>query len=228
MLLSGRPGPFLFGDYRVVDRWSEGKESGFFSAVHLATGHPVLLRFLPRDVADDRARWAVLARLPEIRDRRVMRLLPDQGVGKVPVPGAGSVVRAVVGRSSADCGSLPVAEACRVIGLAALGLLAVHRAGRSHGDVCPRSIWCCTDGRVALRIDGDTDLRPPNFTLPDQAEGLLRRKLHGPRVTQAGKAPDRLTDIYALGCTLYETIAGQVPFPVAMPRANCCGTPAHR
>ena len=101
-----------------------------------------------------------------------------------------------------------------MIRLAALGLLAVHRAGRPHGDVCPRSIWCYPDGRVALLLAGDTDLRPPNFTLPDQAESLLRRADYmAPEFTQAGKAPDRLTDIYALGCTLYETIAGQVPFP---------------
>jgi hypothetical protein len=33
-----------------------------------------------------------------------------------------------------------------------------------------------------------------------------------------------LSDLYGLGCTMYYSLTGRVPFPAALPRRSCCGT----
>ena len=60
ILLAGRAGPFYYGDYKVYDRVDKGRLAGGFRAVHTATGHPVLLRFLSGPVVGDPQRWAAL------------------------------------------------------------------------------------------------------------------------------------------------------------------------
>src|SRR5688500_615617 len=46
VLLARRPGPFLYGDYKVQDRLDSGRLQGLFRAVHLPTRQPVCLFFL--------------------------------------------------------------------------------------------------------------------------------------------------------------------------------------
>ena len=62
ILLAGRTGPFVFGDYRIQDRLEGGSRlSGMFRAVHTGTNHPVLLKFLTTPVngiADSYLRFA--------------------------------------------------------------------------------------------------------------------------------------------------------------------------
>src|SRR5687768_2705523 len=57
ILLSGRPGPFVYGDYRVYDRIDSGRLPGKFRALHGPTGHPVLLEFLTEPMTTDANRW---------------------------------------------------------------------------------------------------------------------------------------------------------------------------
>ena len=57
ILSKGASGPFKYGNYTVVGRTVSGPLKDSFSAVHRATGHPVLLQFLPGNEADDLAAW---------------------------------------------------------------------------------------------------------------------------------------------------------------------------
>ena len=58
ILLGGRSGPFMYGDYSVYDRIEKGRLSGSFRAIHRPTGHPVLLSFLTGPVIQDQRLWA--------------------------------------------------------------------------------------------------------------------------------------------------------------------------
>src|SRR5205085_2502107 len=58
VLLAGRAGPFFYGDYKVYERVEKGRLAGCFRAVHNATKHPVLLRFLTGPVLTDPRLWA--------------------------------------------------------------------------------------------------------------------------------------------------------------------------
>src|SRR5438876_10044045 len=43
VFLAGRPGPFVFGDYRVFDRVETGRLAGLLRAVQMTSGQRVLL-----------------------------------------------------------------------------------------------------------------------------------------------------------------------------------------
>ncbi|MDZ4821419.1 MAG: hypothetical protein SGJ20_20850, partial [Planctomycetota bacterium] len=47
ILLAGKGGRFVYGDYRIDDRISSGRLFGLYAATHLPTGHSVLLYSVP-------------------------------------------------------------------------------------------------------------------------------------------------------------------------------------
>jgi serine/threonine protein kinase len=112
-------------------------------------------------------------------------------------------------------GPMPVAEACEVIRQAALGLQHLHEHGLVHRDVKPSNLILTTDGKVKV-----FDLGLARHLLkPDAGERIT---LHGQFLgTPDYVAPEQCTDphavdiradVYGLGCTLYELLAGQPPF----------------
>ena len=214
LLLSGRPAPLVLGDYMILHRVSSGRFTGFYRAEHRSTGHTVLLQFPSGVVPWDRARWQVNRRLADLRDAYVVRCYEAVEWQKRRF----LVFEEVAGPSLRErlngAGRLPAEQVCRLAVSAARGLAAIHRSGRPHGDVRPENILCPVTGPSRLVMDGEIELRPLNFTLPETAESLRQRADYlAPEFTQAGKTPDVRTDIYALGCTLYEALAGHPPFP---------------
>jgi len=109
---------------------------------------------------------------------------------------------------------LPVADAVRIAVEVAGALDYAHRHGVVHRDIKPENILLhdgaalVADFGIALavsRSDGGTrltetgmSLGTPHYMSPEQAMG--------------DRALDARTDIYALGCVLYECLAGEPPF----------------
>ncbi len=113
-------------------------------------------------------------------------------------------------------GPLPVAEACRLARAVALGLQHAHEHGLVHRDIKPHNLMLTADGVVkildfglaafvsgAVPAAGLTGVNmvvgTPDYIAPEQAEDA--------------RAADIRSDIYSLGCTLYEMLTGRVPFP---------------
>ena len=66
VLLAGRPGPFIYGDYRVESRSKQPPLADWFCAKHMPTEHPVLLRFLSPETVRNEQQWlAVQQRVNE-------------------------------------------------------------------------------------------------------------------------------------------------------------------
>jgi eukaryotic-like serine/threonine-protein kinase len=112
-------------------------------------------------------------------------------------------------------GPLPVAEACEVIRQTALGLQHLHEQGLVHRDVKPSNMMLTPAGRVKMLDLGlARDLHEAGagerLTSPGQCLGTL--EYMAPEQCVDGHAVDIRADIYGLGCTLYELLAGQPPF----------------
>lgn len=217
VLLAGRSGPFLYGDYRLYDRLDSGVLAGMFRAVHVPTQHPVVLQFLTGPATRDPRQWAALAPLLHVHSAvqhahlqrcfevvdltsyrfLVVEDLRGQGVDQLLLGGQ----------------RLPPDEACRIVRCAALALLPLHQRGVAHGDIRPGRLWLEQGGNVKLLRDPLSGFAPVFPALPEAADWLAPRADYlAPEFLQDGKTPDALTDIYALGCTLYELLAGQPPF----------------
>jgi serine/threonine protein kinase len=226
VLLAGRPGPFVYGDYKIYDRIDSGRLANEFRAVHAGTGHPVQLKFLTGPVVQDARLWSIAATEAQIACslghpnlQRFFELV-DLGSFKFLVEedlhGETLAERLAVGR-------MPPHEACRVARMMALGLAALHPTGRAHGDVRPLNVWLEPaspqhPGNAKLLRDPLLPPGPPNFSADDPQGTLLAQSDYlAPEFQMPGKSPDVLTDLYALGCTLYQMLAGHPPFPGGSP-----------
>jgi serine/threonine protein kinase len=107
-------------------------------------------------------------------------------------------------------GPLDVATAVQVCTDVAAGLEALWAAGMVHRDVKPANILLDEDGRCYITDFGlAKDTQGSLLTLPGQALGsmdyMAPEQIRGEPVTAA-------TDIYALGCVMYECMCGRPPF----------------
>ena len=105
---------------------------------------------------------------------------------------------------------LPVSEALGIAQQVTKGLEAAHEKGIVHRDIKPGNVMVDDKGHVtvmdfglALLTEGskltklDTTVGTVAYMSPEQAEG---------------REVDHRTDIWALGCVLFETVCGQRPF----------------
>lgn len=116
-------------------------------------------------------------------------------------------------------GSLEPAQALRIVGEVARGLIAVHAAGLVHRDIKPGNIFLTADG-VAKVADLGLARAPEvgeqdQVTLPGTLVGTPAYM--SPEQARAGVELDGRTDIYSLGATLFHFVTGRLPFPAANP-----------
>ncbi|MFF0490558.1 serine/threonine-protein kinase [Nocardia sp. NPDC004068] len=213
----------VFAGYRIVRLVGVGG----MGEVYLAE-HPRLPRWDAVKILDPGLGGDPEFRLRFLREGELAARLEHPNVVSIYDRGAeGEVLwiamRYVEGADLAELarGGVSPERAVRIIGQAARGLDAAHRAGLLHRDVKPANIL------VAAGDDGSDIVRITDF-------GIARQLDAGTSITASGAiaaslayaAPEQLsgdplsprTDVYALGCTLFEILTGRTPFgrrPVA-------------
>ncbi len=213
------------GPYEVVAPLGKGGMGEVYRAKDHRLGREVALKILPPHLAGDSQ---ALARFE--REARVVAALSHPNILSIHDFGTeNSVCFAVMEllegetlRSRVRRGPLPWKKAIELGAEVSEGLAAAHAKGIIHRDLKPENIFLTADGRVKILDFGLARVVSP------PPEGDETRAYGAESVTEAGvvvgtaayMSPEQVrgqevdagTDIFALGCVLYEMMTGVAPF----------------
>jgi serine/threonine protein kinase len=206
------PGQALDG-YRLEEALGEGAAGVVFRA-RAADGRAVAVKLLRPDLGADaslRARFRREARLAaEIDSRHVVPIL---GVGEdagttylvLPFYDGGSLAARL--RST---GPLSLDQTVDLAAQLGRGLDALHARGILHRDVKPSNVLLERDGTAAL-ADFGLARTAESTRLTEEGQVVGTPHYLAPELIE-GREAARATDVYALGCVLFECLVGAPPF----------------
>lgn len=107
-------------------------------------------------------------------------------------------------------GQFPVTDAISIARESALALDYAHRHGVVHRDIKPENILL-SDGQAIVADFGIARAVGDNQALTQTGMAIGTPAYMSPEQATGERTVDARTDIYALGCVLYEMIAGEAP-----------------
>jgi DNA-binding SARP family transcriptional activator len=165
----------------------------------------------------DPARFvATLRRVGAVGDPRVLPVLDaaatDEIAYYVTPPPSGPSLRERLARDR----QLTVLDAIQLARDLAATLAVAHGSGVTHGDLRPKHIGLLADGVViggwslveALAPVGDLG----GSSALETAVTIVAPAYASPEQLEGGRLPDARSDVYSLGCVLFEALAGMPPF----------------
>jgi serine/threonine protein kinase/Tfp pilus assembly protein PilF len=207
--------------YEIVEPLGAGGMGEVYRARDLRLERDVAVKVLPQRLADDPA-----MRERFEREMRAVAALTHPGIMAVfELAKVGDLSFAVVEllegqtlRRRLGQGPLPWKEAATIGADLAEALAAAHAKGIVHRDVKPENIVLTRDGRTKLLDFGLARSEP---TIDETRTTLGSLTSPGLLVGTVGYiAPEQIrgeaaapaSDIFALGCVLYEMVTGRMPF----------------
>jgi serine/threonine protein kinase len=207
------------GQYTIVEELGRGGSSRVYRAVDPEMQRDVAIKALPND-AEDRVGFVrrferEVQAVAQLNHPNIVAVYDrgetDDLVYLVMQCVTGGTFRLRLGRP------LGVGEAASALAQMAQALHHAHQRGIVHRDVKPSNMLVDAENRHRLlltdfgiaKLQGlrgltksGTTIGTPEYMSPEQAEG---------------KEIDQRADVYALGCVLYEALAGRPPFVGATP-----------
>jgi tRNA A-37 threonylcarbamoyl transferase component Bud32 len=203
-------------DFRVLQLIGQGGMGIVYRAEDTRLGRVVALKVMqPRFASDTRVRQRFM------REARAMAALKSDHVVTVYEVGVANdlpflAMELLEGEAldslQRKVGRLPLSQVVRIGKEVAHGLAAAHARGLVHRDIKPSNLWLeAPTGRVKILDFGLARLNSearqvsqvglivgtPAFMAPEQARG---------------EAVDYRADLFSLGCVLYWSCTGQLPF----------------
>jgi serine/threonine protein kinase len=217
------------GHYEIVDKIGEGGMGEVYRARDTRLGREVAVKILPEILAQSGDRIGRFR-----REARLLASLNHPGIATLHgFEEAGGVHFLVMELAEGEDlsqrlsrGPIPVGDALRIIRDVSDALQTAHTQGIVHRDLKPANIKVMPDGKIkvldfglakALESDAnDTSLSqsPTIATVAGTMGGVILGTAAYMSPEQArGKPVDKLTDVWALGCVLYEMLTGQQVYP---------------
>jgi serine/threonine protein kinase len=109
--------------------------------------------------------------------------------------------------------ALDLPTALWIVRQMAEALAALHRKGFIHGDVKPDNIRLVTPGQAILLDLGFAHRPGENAAFLEQGYILGTANYLAPELCAAPRRDDQRSDIFSLGVTLFEMLAGELPYP---------------
>jgi serine/threonine protein kinase len=204
----------VIGPYRLEEGIGQGATGVVFRATRESDGLVVALKVLRRELSRHELFRRRFRREAETALKMTHpHLVPVLDVGEEGghhyLAAAFVAGRSVAARIEAD-EQLPLADVLRLAAEVGAGLDALHDQGLVHRDVKPGNIMLAEDGSAAL-TDFGLAKGPAYTTLTRPGEVLGTPHYLAPELIEGAEAAPA-SDVYALGCVVFECIAGRPPF----------------
>ncbi|HVK12772.1 MAG TPA: protein kinase [Gemmataceae bacterium] len=211
------PIPDRIGEFRILREIGRGGMGVVYEAEQESLRRRVALKVLPAHLlAQDHLRARFLREAHAAARLHHTNIVPVFAVGEHD--GMCFYVMQLIGGQSLDRlaadGSLPAADVARIGVQVADALAYAHSQGVLHRDIKPSNLIVDERGAAWVTDFGVAKLvEEANLTRSGDLVGTLR---YMPPERFAGRT-DARGDVYALGVTLYEVLAGRPPFPDTTP-----------
>jgi len=216
-------GDLIAGKYEVIELIGSGGMGYVVSALHVELGEVVALKFLRTEallIEELVERFSREARAAaKIRSEHVARVF-DVGVLPDGIPYI--VMEHLAGQDLADVvrerGPLPIKVAVEYVMQACEALAAAHAAGVVHRDIKPENLFL-TKHSQGLDFIKILDFGISKVALAPGKRGFVRTMMPlgspvymSPEQIRSADRVDARTDIWSLGCVLFELLTGTVAF----------------
>jgi serine/threonine protein kinase len=217
------PGRHL-GPYEIVAPLGAGGMGEVYRAQDSRLGRDVAIKVLPAAVSespDALARFEREARAVALLSHPNILTLHDFGKSDGVSYAVLEFLDGETLRERLAAGALSLRKAVEIGVQIARGLAAAHGKGITHRDLKPENVFLTRDGQVkildfglARHAEGSTLDRPDSLTLPPATEpGVILGTVGYMSPEQVrGGGSDYRSDIFALGCVLYEMVTGRRAF----------------
>jgi serine/threonine protein kinase len=212
--------PEIIGDYKILEELGRGALGVVYRAEHRLLKRPAAIKLwsLPNTQTAKanaallrEARAAAATRHPGIVDVYDILRMPDGRIAMVMELLEGETLSTRIAR----VGALEPSDSITIARAIADVLTATHGAGIVHRDLKPENVFLLPDGRVKV-LDFGAAL---SAARPEEKAGTLGTPWYMAPEQAMGNPPDRRSDIYSLGCVLFEMLTGHCPYDAPDPRA---------
>ncbi len=206
------------GPYRILKKLGQGGMGMVFAAEDIELRRKVALKVMLPEAAQDaigRERFKLEARAAAaVEHEHIVTIYQVGEHNGVPFLAMhllhGETLRDALRREE----KLPLREALRIGREVATGLSAAHGQGLIHRDIKPANIWLETRTRRVKILDFGLARSTSEHARHLTQTGLVVGTVGYMAPEQArGHGADSRSDLFSLGCVLYETSTGHEPFP---------------
>jgi|JI10StandDraft_1071094.scaffolds.fasta_scaffold08406_13 tRNA A-37 threonylcarbamoyl transferase component Bud32 len=213
----------ILGNHRIIRKLGEGGMGAVYLGEHCLLGRQAAIKVLHPSLSD---RPDVVMRF--FNEARAATAIVDPGIVAVfdfghHSDGSAFLVMEFLHGESLDTrlarGPLPMRDALRLARQIATTLAAAHAKGIVHRDLKPENVFLVPDAeviggeRVKILDFGIAKLLTTEASARTQAGAIMGTPAYmSPEQCRGAPDIDHRTDIYALGCALFQMVTGRTPF----------------